>query len=114
HDAGHDIHYEYDNGRFLNGNLHLLADLSLENIIRTFDIPTGIDHGKLCPVPFSLAIQAIAGYAAHFLDNGPTRLRQSVKQGGFSYVGSSYYGYNIAHLDGGYWIMVIGSAGGTL
>ena len=92
------IDNKQDDIRFFNSDFHLLIDFFLKNILRVDNPSTGIHQRKLFCQPFDLAILAVACCPGLFIYDSLTCLRQTIEQGGLSYVGPTNNCYKISHI----------------
>ena len=73
--------------------MHLLVDFTLEDVLRVYHPPAGVDNRKFLPTPVYHAILAVACSARSVVDYGGAGLRQTVEERGLTHVRPPYYCY---------------------
>ena len=79
-DAVLDVHDKEDDVGLLDGDVHLLVDLVLKDVLAVDYPSAGVHNRHFHAVPLHLTVLAVAGGAAGVVDDGVTRLREAVKQ----------------------------------
>ena len=84
--------------RFLDGQVHLLADLGLEHVIASADVAAGVDHAEQHTVPFGLAVVPIARGAGHVVRDGLLAFDEPVEERALTHVGTTYDRDDVSHV----------------
>ncbi len=93
------VNHEQDHIGLFDGYVYLLVDFLLEHVVRVHDPTAGVDYRKFLAAPVNLAVLTVAGRARCVVDDGLTRLRQTVEQCRLADVRPAYYRYQLAHLS---------------
>ena len=93
------IHQEQDGVGFLDREVHLFADLSLEHIVASADVSTGIHYAEHDTVPFGLAVVAVAGGACDVVRDRLPLFDQAIEEGAFSDVRPTYDSDDVTHVQ---------------
>ena len=78
-DAILDVDNKEDDIGLLDGQVHLLVDLALEDVLGVDDPTAGVDHAHLHAVPLHEAILAVTGGATGVVDDGRACLREPIE-----------------------------------
>ena len=79
-DAVHRVDNKKDHIGLLDGKLHLLVDLALEDILRVDDPAAGVDDREVAAAPVDFAVLAVARRSSCRVDDRRARTRQAVEQ----------------------------------
>ena len=87
------IHKEEDDVSLLGGQVNLLADFLLEDIVTVDNPASGIYHRKLMTSPQALAVLAVAGGTCLIAHDGMARLSKAVEKGALAHIGATHDSY---------------------
>jgi len=96
-DAVGGVYDEHDLVGLLDGDLDLLVDFLLEDVVGVHDPAAGVDDGEVAPGPVHESVLAVAGGAGGGVHDGGAALREPVEQCRLAHVGAPDYGDESSH-----------------